>query len=301
MSLDLERYTFRAEKIWPNTVDRRLQRLKDFQAFMKKSGFEEPDVHALDYYLDELMMTHDDPGTVRVYYYDVLSYFEAMLIPIDAMQLKRIQRRLPIVPTKEADWLTKEEVTKLFEVVSHNLKYTLIYHLCYEYARRTGEILPTGASPGLCVEDVTPSDITFYIVKKKEGLIPVTYALKNETERLINRWKKNPKRFGPWTERVDHLNEKMTVRPLIQLTQRAVEIQFPKHCARAGIKPNGGDQKNRRLVPHILRHSIITHMGQDDVPVDYVSKRLAQHSSVDVTTTSYRGFSKDEDRKRRGR
>lgn len=301
MSLDLKRYEFRAKQIWPNTVESRLKRLKDFQSFMKKNGFEEPDVHALDYYLDELTANLDNPGTVRVYYYDVLSYFEAMLIPLDAMQLKQLQRRLPRVPSKEADYLTKEEIENLFKAVQYDMKYTLIYHLCYEYARRTGEILKTKASPGLCVEDVTNSGITFYIVKKKEGLIPVTYALKKETLELVTEWKKRPKRFGKPIERVDHLNNKMTVRPMFDLTQRAVEIAFPKHCERAEIYPDGGDQKGRRLVPHILRHSIITHMGEDDVPVDYVSKRMAQHSSVDVTTSAYRGFSKEEDRRRRGR
>lgn len=299
MSLDLKRYERRAHQIWSSTVDRRLQRLYEFQAWMKREGYDEPDIHALDYYLDELQENYDNPGTIRVYFYDVLSYYEAMLVPLDPMQLKRIYRRLPTVPSKKVDFLTKEEVQKLFNQIQGNLKYTLIYSLLYDYARRTGEILQTGASPGLCWEDVdfTEQRITFCILKKKEGLIPVTYALRGRTYDLITLWSERRPQTGK-AERTLNDGTVETVTPVFDITQRAVEIMFKKHCRRAGIKRDHRDQKGRKLVPHLLRHSRITHEGQDETPVDWVSKRLAQHSDINITLSSYRGFDTDEDKRR---
>lgn len=299
MVLDLERYEMRAKQIW-STVDRRVNQLKKFQDWMQREGFKEADTKALDYYLDHLQQSYDNPGTINVYFYDVLSYYEAMLIPLDPMQLKRIQRRLPTVPSKKVDFLTKEEVQSLFDQVQGDLKYTAIYSLLYDYARRSGEILQTPASPGLCWEDVDfeQGTITFCILKKKEGLVPVTYALMGRTLEILKLW--YPRR--PRTEKQRReLNdgEVETVTPVFDITQRAVEIMFKKHCRRAGIKRSRRDQTNRKLVPHILRHSRITHEGQDDTPIEYVSKRLAQHSDIKITLSSYRGFDTDEDRRRR--
>ena len=301
-SLDFERYEFRANQIWPSTVNRRLSRLQHFQEFMKKNGFDATNIKALDYYLDELTKTMDNAGSIAVYFYDVLSYYEVMLISLEPMHLKQIKRRLPRVLQKEPDFLTRDEVVALFKVVSDNLTYTLIYHLLYHYCRRTGEVLQSAASPGLCWEDMDSTTVTFYILKKKIGLTQASYELLPQTSVMLKDIR--PKKMGKTVEReiIDERGSQrvQSVTPVFKLSQRAVEIAFKKHCEVAGIKPDGGGQVGRRLVPHLLRHSYITHQGEDDVPIEFVSKKMAQHSSIEITASAYRGFSKGEERRRRG-
>ncbi|GAH85421.1 unnamed protein product [marine sediment metagenome] len=124
--------------------------------------------------------------------------------------------------------------------------------------------------------DFENNKIEFHILKKNH-VTPVTFPLTGILAQELLEFKKGE--GGP----------------VFNVAEISVEVAFKKHCAIAGIKPDNEEQKNRRLVPHILRHSKLTHLRQDGVPLDYVSKRVAQHSRVDTTVQFYRGFSQKED------
>lgn len=277
--LDVERYKKRVmprqgEPLYKN-MSKRLARIHEYDAFLTAKELE-PNVDSLSLWIDTLLDTLS-PGSIQVYFYYVLSYFEVMLLPLDPMKLKNLKKWMPKQKVNVANYLTREEIRKLFQC-DMKPEIRLIYTLCYEYARRLGEVIKNESSPGVQWKDIDfkKNKITFHILKK-DNATEATFPLSDSVAQELLEFKKGEEG------------------PVFNLMERSVELAFKKHCAAAGIHQDNEEQKNRRLVPHILRHSKITHLRQDKVPLDYVSKRVAQHSRVDTTIQFYRGFSEQED------
>jgi integrase len=257
--LDLETFELRASGVYPkSTLERKLVALSLYDRFLEERGLQ-PGVESLSLWLDELRRRGLSPSTIRAYGSDVLSYFDFMMIEVDEKKVRMLKRTLPPVRIGKVDVLTKEEVAKLIESAG-SLRNKLIYLLCYSYARRLGEVL------ALTKRDVNleRGTITFPILKRRSEET-ATYELEPMIRDLLAEYVKAVK------------GDK-----LFPITKRAVEIAFKKDCERAGIKPKG-----RRLRVHLLRHARVTHLIEDGVPIEVVSKVLARHTSVATTFQFY--------------
>ncbi|MEM3994973.1 MAG: tyrosine-type recombinase/integrase [Thermofilum sp.] len=263
--LDLETFKLRASSIYPESSIRRKEIvLRKYEEFLKDRGLK-PGVESLNLWIDELVRMGYSASTVRAYAYDVISYFEIMMLDVDERKLKLLKKRLPPLEAPKVDYLTDEEVAKLIRTCPSPVR-KLIYSIMYAYARRLGEVLSLTWRD----VDLERGTITFKILKKRREE-RATYEIEPWINEMIIKYRK-------------FLGKER----LFEITRRAVEIAFKKDCMRAGIESNG-----RRLRVHILRHSRITSLREKGVPLDVVSKYLAKHSRFDTTVQYYFGASEE--------
>ena len=263
--LDLDTFLLRARRVYPEkSLRKKLIVLRLYDRFLEEKGLE-LGLESLNLWLDELTRKGLSDGTIYVYFYDVLSYFDLMMLDLDERKLRSLKRRLPSQPAGQADFLTEEEVVKIIHGTK-SLMHRLIFALMYSYARRLSEVLLLTRSD----IDLENDKITFTILKKKR-----------EEKAVFD--------LEPWIKEmlVEYLKD-VKGDKLFDITGRAVEIAFKKTCNDVGIEAKG-----RRLTPHILRHSRITHLRDRGVPLEIVSKVIARHSRFDTTVQFYRGISEE--------
>jgi integrase len=258
--LDLETYELRAKPIYGRDLDRRLCVLRLYDRFLEERGLE-PSAESLNAWLDELAREGKAANTIRTYCYDVLSYFDLMMVGADRERVRLVKRRLPPAAPRGARVMSDEEVARLLEAASSPV-HRLIYALMYSYARRLGEVLALRRGD----VDLEAGTITFKILKRRREE-RATYELE------------------PWiADTFRQLWRRLGRDRLFDLTERAVEVAFKRDCARAGI-----DARARRLTPHCLRHSRATSLREKGVPLDVVSKHVLRHSRYDTTVSYYLG------------
>jgi len=264
--LDLKTFMLRAKNVYPpSTLEKKLLVLKKYDEFLEEQGLK-PGLESLSLWLDHLTEQGLSEGSLKIYCYHVLSYFELLMMDLDPQKLKFLKRRLPSQDVGEVDFLSEEEVARIID--GAYIPHKLIYALMYTYARRLGEVLL------LTRKDIDFENdmITFRIIKKR----------KNETATFkLEGWIKDMLREYLQSVQGDQV---------FPITARAVQIDFKRTCRRLGIEEQG-----RRLTPHILRHSRITHLRDRGVPLDVVSKRIARHSRFDTTIKFYRGITEREE------
>lgn len=266
MVLDLETYYLRVKGLGSEeNTKRKIYVLRLYDRFLEERKLE-PGVESLSLWLDELARRGLSPGTIQVYAYIVLNYFDVMMVDVDEKKLAQLKRRLPTQSVEEVDYLSVEEVARLIDVAPP--PYKIIYALCYTYARRVSEVL------NLTWDDIDlkRGTITFTILKKKRGSERVTYELEPWIKDLIVKYR-----------------HKLGKVKLFNVKRKAVHYAFRRDCKHAGIEANG-----RRLRPHILRHSRVTHLASSGVPLDFISKYLVRHSRFDTTVQYYRGVTREE-------
>ena len=264
MSLDLDTYMLRASSIYPSSsLSKKRSVLGRYGGFLGKTGGE-PGLESLQLWVDELTRDGMSPGSISSYAYDVLSYFDVMMMDLNERMMRGLKKRLPKRAIGEVGFLREEEVARLLRAPMPP-EHRLVYSLMYSYARRIEEVL------GLSRDDVDleANKITFNI-EKKDHTDRATYKLE------------------PWLR--DMLAGFMAPRGRVfKLKKRALETAFKKVCRKAGI-----DEEGRRLVPHILRHSRATHLRNRKVPLDVVSKSVLRHSNIQTTVAFYRGITEEE-------
>ncbi|MEM1690481.1 MAG: site-specific integrase [Thermofilaceae archaeon] len=264
--LDLETFRLRARGVYPESSIRRKEIvLRKYGEFLEERGLQ-PGIESLNLWLDELVRRGYSASTVRAYAYDVVSYFELMMVDVDERRLRLLKRRLPPVGARRVDYLTDEEVARLIRSTPSPVR-RLIYSIMYAYAKRLGEVLSLTWGD----VDLERGTITFRILKKRREE-RVTYELEPWIKDMLLRYR-----------------ELLGKDRLFEISTRAVEIAFKKDCRRAGIEPNG-----RNLRPHILRHSRVTSLREKGVPIDVISKYLARHSRFDTTVQYYRAVTEEE-------
>ena len=264
--LDLETFKLRAKGVFPRkSLERKLIVLRKYDSFLEMKNLQ-PSLESLNVWLDELVKSGLSSSTMRVYAYDVLSYFDLMMLEVDEKKLKLLKKRLPTPSVKAVDFLTEDEVAKLITLTPSPIR-RMIYALCYAYARRLGEVLALTWKD----VDLENNKVTFTILKKKREE-RATYELELWIRDMLIKYK-----------------EILGKEKLFEITERGVEKGFKKDCERVGIEANG-----RRLRVHILRHSRITSLRERGVPLDVVSKFLARHSRFDTTIVYYRGVTEEE-------
>ncbi|MEM3754012.1 MAG: site-specific integrase [Candidatus Micrarchaeaceae archaeon] len=264
--LDIKTFTLRAKDLYPKScLQRKEVVLKQYDSFLEKNGLQ-PSLESLNLWIDDLLKRGLSSSTLGVYTYDVLSYFELMMLDLDERKLKLLKKRIPPRSVGEVDFLTDDEVARLITNTPSPIR-RLIYALCYTYARRLGEVLALTRKD----LDLENGIITFAILKKKREE-KATYELEPWIKEMLLKY--------------DNILGKER---LFERTARAVEIAFKRDCKRAGIQSRGRD-----LRPHILRHSRITSLRNKGVPLDLVSKYVARHSRFDTTVQFYRGITEEE-------
>ena len=274
MSLDLDTFMLRARQMYTgSSLSRKKSVLKRYDEFLGKTGGDPgiESLQSLQLWVDEMTRRGMYSGTVGLYAKDVLSYFDVMMIDMNERALRMFKKRLPKQVVGEVDFLTEEEVVNLLNT-RYGYQHDLIYALMYAYARRDGEVLALNWSD----VDLEAGTVTFLIEKKKKDAPPeeATYDIE------------------PWIrERLETYMEVVTERrgPVFSLKVRALETAFKKVCRKAGIKEN-----DRKLVPHILRHSRATHISARGTPIEVVSKKVVRHSNVNTTLRFYRGITEEE-------
>jgi len=263
--LDLETYRLRASSVYSeSTVRQRLYVLGEYARFLEERGME-PGAESLMAWLDELQRRGAPQGTLAVYAYAVLSYFDLMLVKVDERVLRAVKRRARLPPPSGAEYLTEEEVRRLIEVAPPRRK--LIYAFMYAYARRLGEVLRLTWRD----VDLGRGTVAFRILKKRREEVAV-YPLEPWIREMLSKYR-------------SALGEDR----LFPLSKQAVERGFRRDCETAGIEPNG-----RRLRVHLLRHSRATHLRARGVPLDVVSKWLLRHAKYDTTLGYYRAVTEEE-------
>ena len=260
----LRTYELRANATYPRgTVKRRLSSIKRFLLFCEDNRIK-ADLYSLNKWIDHLVEAGFSPGTIRNYFFDVISFFDIMMMKYDEKLLEGIRKRLPRMDIGAVDYLTMDEIRRFFSVIDDET-YRLIFGMMYAYARRLGEVLALSWKN----IDLKNRIITFPILKKRQKVLSPPYRLED--------W------MVPILEVMDRKD------PVFDISKRACQKAFKKYIERAGIEPKG-----RRLTPHILRHSRATHLRSLGVDLDFVSKYLLLHASYETTVNFYRGITEEE-------
>jgi len=257
-TLDLEKFANRAKyKFKGSTLKRKLQNLKLFDRFLSERGLELNE-ESIAEFMDYLSSKGYTPGSIRNAVYDVKSYCDLMLLDVD---FSRIRELIPPFETREAGFLSEEEVRKLISAARQPFKSAIA--LMYLYCRRPGEVL------GLKWSDIdfVNKRITFPILKKRRGREETaTFQLSDWIATLLRQLPKEGEYVFPFSQKY-----------------------FNKHFRKLSILVIG-----RRASPHLLRHSAVTHLRRRGVPIDVVSKYIARHSRIETTMKIYRHITAEE-------
>jgi integrase len=254
--LDLEGFRLRASRVYSEaTLRRKLSVLRAYGEFLEATGME-LGPESLAKWMDELSKTKRlSPQSVAVYARDVLSYFDLMLLDVDERKVRAVRRTIPPVSLRPAESLTADEVRRLLEVAEP--PYRLLFALMFAYARRLTEALRARI-------DLASNTVSFPLLKKR-GEEWATFPLEGWVRRLAE----------------EHAKYYPLERPF-PVTPRAAELAFKRFCRLAKIAP-----RDRRLRPHMLRHSRLTLSVERGVPLEVVSKVLARHANVRTTYQFY--------------
>jgi len=167
----------------------------------------------------------------------------------------------PKIPERLPSFLTIQEVERILESASDNSKMGLrdrtMMELLYSSGIRVGELV------SLKMEDINITDETIKVKGKggKQRIVPIgSYALKY----LFEYFKKRGLRPG-----FVFLNKKNH-----GLTTRSVERIVKKYAKIAGI--------NKKITPHVFRHSFATHMLDRGADLRTVQEMLG-HSDIATT------------------
>jgi len=169
----------------------------------------------------------------------------------------------PKMPERLPVFLTIEEVERILNAANNKsqtgLRDRAIMELLYSTGIRVGELV------SLRMEDINITDETIKVKGKggKERVVPVgSYALNH----LFEYFEKRDSRAG-----YVFLNKKNQ-----RLTTRSVERMVKKYAKIAGI--------NKKITPHIFRHSFATHMLDRGADLRTVQEMLG-HSDITTTQT----------------
>lgn len=168
------------------------------------------------------------------------------------------------VPKGKPDFLTEEEVKKLFSVIE-NKTHLAVFNLLYFTGMRLSESL------NLTWEDVDFEEGFIRVRNKKD------WHTKNYKERYIPIHKK-------LYQHLYHLRE-VSKEKVVPLKYRYIQQLFETYSKKSGVK----------ATPHILRHSIATAMASKGVSLQAI-KEILGHSDYS-TTLIYAKMTDDYKRK----
>ncbi len=185
-----------------------------------------------------------DNNSIRLYVRALSSFLKFLGFEELSKEIKapKVDKRLP-------KFLSFEEVMKLVEAVEKDRDKLIIKTLFYT-GMRVSELT------NLKVSDIIFDEQIIKIKGKggKERIVPVPRHLLEELKIWVSN--KNP------SDRV------------FNITSRHVERIIQRARERAGIE--------KKVTPHVLRHSLATHLLQKGIDIRYIQELLG-HSSLSVT------------------
>ncbi|MBT4735501.1 MAG: tyrosine-type recombinase/integrase [Candidatus Marinimicrobia bacterium] len=207
----------------------------------------------IENYLENLKKWKRSDNTINVYVNAIKFFYEKVLRKTLTIRInhKRVRKRLP-------EFLTKEEVIKLFSVIS-NSKHKLMIKFLYSTGMRVSELI------NLKVKDFEFNQNYGWVRDGKGGkdrLFVVSKKLKLEIINLISK----VKLFSTSNLFNSSFGKKYSVSSIQNIIKNA--------CFKANITKN--------ISPHSLRHSFATHLIQNGYAVTEVQPLLG-HNNINTT------------------
>lgn len=178
----------------------------------------------------------------------------------------------------ERQAITKVMVRKLIQAAD-GVRNTLIVAMFYYTGMRRRELAQCD------INDIN-RDKRVITINEGKGNKSRRVPFRNELDRLLQRWLEQIRPYKPGSES-----------PALFIANRArsgSKRLSPTHCykivmdaaEKSGIQEvvaESSDGRNLyRIKPHVLRHSLATHMVEDGVPLRYI-QRILGHESVETT------------------
>lgn len=261
------------------TADKRAYILQTFDDWLDKS---EPTVNDCIEFVDSLK-DEKSSGTLNNYMYAVIDYIKWMKKE-DAETVQdydeaekagtMIKEELDITYSYEVsddNYLTREQVKDIFNH-THRTDYSILWRLMYYEAMRIGECI------SLTWDDIDLHNgtISFY-PEKKDDPQRVSVLMDNipESERLINKYYREEENA---TGDFFNFQQRAARKRLSMIT----EERCPTFDSKFGMTK-------------AFRHSISSHLRQDGIPMEVISKEIVRHSQVSTTQDIYAShISEDE-------
>lgn len=193
-----------------------------------------------------------------------------ILTPIPAgdnstrLVVKRKRKKKPV-----PEYLTEEEVTRLFAAIGNNPRSQALFQVIYYRGLRASE-------PGLMrLEDWRPT-VSRLFVRRLKGSNSGEFHVTEAERTALNRWLKvRGKNPGPLF--ISRNGKPLSRWPVYQLMQR--------YCKVAGIAPE-------KAHPHALKHSCGTHLSARETDVAVIQDHLGhvniQNTMIYVQITNKR-------------
>ena len=274
----------RAARDTRTTIKSTLGKLHEFEEYLNAESLSLSDVSDGDVrnYTDslafegQLINTIDWKISTICGLYDFLEEEHGIDAPDITVEGSDYAGRVPEAIERQA--IPRKEVRKLIQS-AHGVRDTLIIAMFYYTGMRRRELVQCN------LNDVN-FDERYILVRRGKGNKSRTVPFREELDRLLSRWTEQVRPYYPRSEdsalflaeEGGDKSGRLSYKQCYRIVMRAAED--------AGIQEVLGetsDGRNKyRVKPHVLRHSVATHMVNDGVPLRYI-KRILGHESVQTT------------------
>ncbi|MBM6881380.1 tyrosine-type recombinase/integrase [[Clostridium] spiroforme] len=179
------------------------------------------------------------------------------------------------IPVKNQEILSNQALQALFSIPKANkkgMRNRTIMILLYETAVRVGELLDLKVSDLFL--DINTPYLLIHGKGDKERVVSLSKKAKEHLEQYINIYKPQDYVFYSTIHGVTS-----------KLSESTVEAFIQKYADEIRIKDKSVDIPEK-VHPHMFRHSRATHLYQDGIPVELISRMLG-HSSTETTRKFY--------------
>jgi integrase/recombinase XerC len=271
------------------TIDAYLFDLKKFSVYLKNTRnideasiiLDDIDIEAIRGWIDNNLESDISLRTVSRRLSTIKSLFHFLFsenLIDDRIKLERIQ--LPRIQKKPPQVLAQEEVYELFDIQDvddpNHLMYQSLIILMYSCGLRVGE------ASSLRIRDLDLSKKSIRVLGKgaKERIIPLQNAANRSLLKYLEQREKTyPESLSP----DDSLFYKVTKSGFKPMNIRRIQYLVEKRGESAGLL--------KHVHPHLLRHSIATHMIERGANVESVRQTLG-HENLATTSIYIKSSSK---------
>lgn len=260
-----------------------LQRFTEFYGERSISELSLNDVHAYQLFLNRYLDKHEHGLGVKTQNYHLIALraFLKYLVRIDVPSLPPEKIDLKKIPERIVDFLTREELERLFDAVT--LGYESGGELQEKIAARNRAMLETLYSTGLRVSELISLNRSQVDLERREftvrgkGQKPRIIFL---SERCVNYLRSYlAKRADNWEPLFisfsrNRMDENLNLGEKRRLTAYTTQEVVRRAAKLAGL--------GKKVTPHILRHSFATELLHNGADIRSVQEMLG-HSSITTT------------------
>lgn len=178
----------------------------------------------------------------------------------------------------ERQAISREEVRRLIQSAD-GVRDTLLIAMFYYTAMRRRELAQ-------CNVDDINFDKRYILVRRGKGNKSRKVPFREELDRLLSRWIEQVRPYYPRSEEAALFLSDTGGHKWGRLSHKLCYRVVMEAAEDAGIQEVLGetsDGRNKyRVKPHVLRHSVATHMVDDGVPLRYI-QRILGHESIETT------------------